>query len=91
MHWNYRIFRHSTDGEGKLAVHETYYNERGQVCAWTSDAQFGFYETPDDLIAVLERMLVDVKRSKEDVLDFHAPPEGVFDGEEDAENQESRT
>jgi hypothetical protein len=82
MRWNYRIFRHEMPGTRNLGIHETYYNEKGQVCAWTKDAQFGFYETADDLIVVLERMLEDIKRSKEDVLDINAPPEGDFEGEE---------
>ncbi|MCX8281771.1 hypothetical protein OSJ77_16375 [Phyllobacterium sp. 0TCS1.6C] len=71
MTWNYRILRHEN---GDLALHEVYYDEKGQPKAYTeqpisffSDAEGG----PEEIVGSLERALRDAKeRSVLDVSDF---------------------
>ena len=39
MGWNYRVMRHR-DAKGRtwLAVHEAFYDDQGEVTAWTDEA-----------------------------------------------------
>ena len=56
--WNYRLMRH-TDAYGReyFAIHESYYNDKGEVTAWTDDAAEVMGETKEDVREELERML----------------------------------
>lgn len=56
--WNYRLMRH-TDAFGReyFAIHEAYYNDAGEVTAWTEEASFVAGETKDEVRGELERML----------------------------------
>lgn len=67
MSWNYRL----TKKDDLFSLHEAYYNEDKEVCGLTQDpAQVAHYESVDELIDDLERMLKDAKRYKNDVLDY---------------------
>lgn len=66
MHWNYRIFK---DDSGYCHVREVYYNQDKTINCFTENAVAPIAETPEELIGVLEMMLNDVKKSKNDVLD----------------------
>jgi hypothetical protein len=48
-----------TDAFGReyFAIHESYYNDVGEVTAWTDDAASPMGETLDDIRNELERML----------------------------------
>lgn len=56
--WNYRLMRH-TDAFGReyFAIHEAYYNDVGEVTAWTDDAASPMGENVDEVRGDLERML----------------------------------
>jgi tRNA C32,U32 (ribose-2'-O)-methylase TrmJ len=56
--WNYRVMRH-TDAVGRThyAIHEAYYNDVGEVTAWTNEPSAPFGETIEELREELERML----------------------------------
>lgn len=56
--WNYRLMRH-TDAFGReyFAIHEAYYDDAGNVTAWTDDAASPMGETKDEVREELERML----------------------------------
>ena len=56
--WNYRVMRH-TDAVGRThyAIHEAYYNDVGEVTAWTDEPSAPFGETIEELREELERML----------------------------------
>ena len=56
--WNYRLMRH-TDAYGReyFAIHETYYNDKGEPTAWTDDAAYVMGETMDGVREELDRML----------------------------------
>lgn len=76
MSWNNRIFRHKfvhRDGSVSYsyAIHEAFYHEnKKQPHSWTETAMCGHYDSVDDLIKGLEKMLKDAKRFKNDVLDY---------------------
>lgn len=53
-------------------LHEVYYDEKKRVDGWTKEAMFGYFESVDELMACLKQMRRDAKRSKKDVLDYHA-------------------
>jgi hypothetical protein len=74
--WNYRIIRRKYEtGEIGYEIHEVYYDE-GKPWGWTENAKAPYGETPEDLIWCLERMLVDAKKSVDDIIDYEATPEG---------------
>lgn len=56
--WNYRIMRH-TDAYGReyYAIHESYYNDAGEVTAWTDEPAEVVSETKDGIKEELEKML----------------------------------
>lgn len=49
MSWNYRVIRHTVDGETGYGVHEVYYNEDGKPIACTEEPAKPYGETPDEL------------------------------------------
>ena len=56
--WNYRLMRH-TDAFGReyYAIHEAYYNDVGEVTAWTDDAASPMGQTLEEVREELDRML----------------------------------
>ena len=56
--WNYRVMRH-TDAFGRvfLGIHESYYNDEGEVTAWTDDLSAPAGETIEELRGDLEKMI----------------------------------
>lgn len=75
-HWNHRIIRHKEPSEDWYAIHETYYDEEGLPYAWTVEPGKPVGENVDGLIWILERMLEDAKRFKDDVIDYDSIPTG---------------
>ena len=77
MSWNYRIMRHVapegpyTSEEDRIwyGLHEVYYDDNGKPDGFTSDDLIAT-DTVDDLIGVLELMLRDARRYKDDVLEY---------------------
>lgn len=58
MKWNYRLMRH-TDAFGRehLALHEAYYNDAGEVTAWTEEPSHPFGESLDEIRGDLDKMI----------------------------------
>jgi len=56
--WNYRLMRHiDAFGREYFAIHEAYYNDVGEVTAWTDDAASPMGQTMDEVRDDLEKML----------------------------------
>src|SRR6201997_4988808 len=68
--FNYRITRHKVGDDAYYRIHECFYDENGKVVLWGESSPHS--ETADALIADLEQMLADVKRSRDDIFDV--PP-----------------
>ena len=62
MFWNYRIIKHDKKKPVFFAVHEVFYNDKGNVENWTADPIDISGETKKELIAVLGRMTEDLKQ-----------------------------
>ena len=69
--FNYRIARHKVGNDAYYRIHECFYDENGKVILWGESSPHG--ETADALIADLEQMLADAKRSRDDIFDV--PPD----------------
>jgi hypothetical protein len=69
--FNYRIGRHKVGDDAYYSIHECFYDEHGKIIFWGESSPFG--ETADALIADLEQMLADAKRSRHDIFDV--PPD----------------
>ena len=69
--FNYRIARHKVGNDAYYRIHECFYDENGRVVLWGESSPHG--ETADALIADLEQMLADAKRSRDDIFDV--PPD----------------
>ena len=65
--FNYRIARHKVGDDAYYRIHECFYDENGRVVLWGESSPHG--ETADALIADLEQMLADAKRSRDDIFD----------------------
>jgi len=70
--FNYRIGRHKVGDDAYYRLHECFYDEDGNVVLWGEASPHG--ESADGLIADLERMLADAKRSRDDI--FEVPADG---------------
>jgi len=58
MGWNYRVMRHkSAQGQVWFGIHEAYYNDEGEVTAWTDEPSQPCGETMEELKNDLGRML----------------------------------
>ena len=68
--FNYRIARHKVGDDAYYRIHECFYDENGRVVLWGvlwgESSPHG--ETADALIADLEQMLADAKRSRDDTF-----------------------
>jgi len=76
MTWNYRIFKrdypNDVECKHRYELHETFYDGKKPMM-WTQDIEeVGPCESVDELINMLERMLTDAKKSRDDILDYHA-------------------
>lgn len=58
MSWNFRL----VERDGHFAVHEAYYDEAGEVRAWTRSPVTVSGDAIADIEWMLERMLADVRR-----------------------------
>ncbi len=82
MSWNYRIVERKIEGEKWFEVVEAYY-EDGKVTGFTNTTETPVRhmgETVKELIEVYERVLKDLKKSKDDILD-----ENMFDDKQQKE------
>jgi hypothetical protein len=69
--FNYRIARHKVGDDAYYRIHECFYDANGKVVLWGESSPHG--ETADALVADLEQMLADAKRSRDDIFDV--PPD----------------
>ena len=65
----YRIGRHEVGDDAYYRTHECFYDENGKVVFWGESSLHG--ESADALIADLEQMLADAKRSRDDIFDVN--------------------
>lgn len=56
-HWNHRVTRQKTRFGDWYAIREVYYDDQGNVTAWTEGEMAPVGETVEELRADLERML----------------------------------
>ena len=68
--FNYRIGRHKVGDHAYYRIHECFNDADGNVVFWGESAPHG--ETVEALIADLEQMLADAKRSRDDIFDIPA-------------------
>lgn len=64
MSWNYRIIRHTNTNEvgGEpfwFAIHEVYYNDKGEENGWTKDPITFVGDSPDEIVRSLRMALSD--------------------------------
>jgi hypothetical protein len=64
--FNYRIRRRKVGDHAYYRIHECFY-ENGNIVFWGELSPHG--ESADALIADLEQMLADAKRSRDDIFD----------------------
>ena len=81
-HWNNRIFKRDYNGKTFYEIHEVFYNDDKKILWWSTEPEFGPFETIEDLIGTIETLQEDAIRSKDDVLDFGSNPEADWDDEE---------
>jgi hypothetical protein len=77
MSWNYRIIQHRHPLGDTVALHEVFYAEDGSIHTWAVEPECGHFESISELEGCLEKMLNDVRRSKEAVLEKSALPGAV--------------
>jgi hypothetical protein len=71
-HWNYRVCKTTyskgtQDEEVNLAIHEVYYNSKGEINATTENSVGPSGETIEELLKSIERMRESVNK---DVIDL---------------------
>ena len=71
--FNYRIARHKVGDDAYHRNCECFYDENGDIVLWGESSPHG--ESADALIADLEQMLADAKRSRDDIFDVPADGE----------------
>ena len=69
--FNYRIARHKVGDDAYYRIYECFYDDDGNVVLWGESSPHR--ESAEDLIADLEQMLADAKRSRDDI--FEVPPD----------------
>ena len=90
-HWNYRVckrtYTESGEPEVYYGIHETYYDDKGNICAITQDLIDVFGESIEELKETLARMSKALEKEVIDLDTFSfSPPASVEDekGEQDA-------
>jgi len=51
MTWNYRVIQHEI-----LAIHEVYYDDKGNIESWTADPVAIMGDTKEELLETLDMM-----------------------------------
>jgi len=70
MSWNYRIMKGCI--EDHYTMHEVFYNEEGEAHLWTKDPITDISaESVEELEDMIGKMFNDVKRFKNDILDYN--------------------
>ena len=64
MHWNHRVMirHHEGTDETSMGIREVFYDDDGNIDAWTADDMDPHGETLEELRADLERMLACLER-----------------------------
>ena len=64
--WNYRLVsldKGSKTSLPRIGIYEVYYDNKGKIIASTEEPEVGYFDNREDLIAYLETLLKDAKRS----------------------------
>jgi len=79
--WNYRIMRSKFTERGNdidyYGIYEVYYNNNGQIVAWSAKSMCPEQESAEELIEMLEMML---RADEENTLEYDMESEGDWDG-----------
>lgn len=63
MTWNYRIIMHDKSKPKYFAVHEIYYDEKGNIESWTADPINITGDSKQEILKTLKHMIEDTKHS----------------------------
>ena len=69
MSWNYRIMKHGEKDGVWYGVHEVFYDDDGNL-SWTMKPVVASADSPEGVIEDVELMLADIKKYKDDILDY---------------------
>lgn len=71
MTWNYRVIKHDQSRPAYFAVHEVYYDEKGNVQSWTAESVVIVGDSKQEVMKTLEYIMADVRHPvlKESELD----------------------
>ena len=83
MSWNNRIFKRDYAGQTLYEIHETFYNDKGEVCAWTDEPDFGPDETIGELIDRIKLIYDDAVKYRGDILDYDSKIQAEWDFDDD--------
>ncbi|MBI2009336.1 hypothetical protein HYS84_02900 [Candidatus Saccharibacteria bacterium] len=62
MHWNYRIIEHDKSKPAYFAVHEVYYDEKGNIEGWTEDPINVVGDNKTEVTMIIQHISADTKR-----------------------------
>lgn len=66
--WNYRLWKINNGVETFYELKETYYNNKGEICACTDRPAEVSGESVEEIKTRLQQMLTDVTLSADDIL-----------------------
>lgn len=70
MTWNYRVIKHTENGETYCAIHEVYYDKKGKPEWVTKEPEPVLDDTPEGIKQQLEWMLLALKEPTLNYEDF---------------------
>jgi hypothetical protein len=62
MTWDYRIIKHDTVKSGHFAIHEVYYDDKGNVEAWTEEPIEIIGSSKSEIVKDMEYIISDIKQ-----------------------------
>ena len=68
MTWDYRVIKHTDEGEVSYQIHEVYYDENQMIKSWTENSIKPYGETPDEL---KEDILMQLQAFQKPILEFN--------------------
>jgi len=61
MTWNYRIIKHDSEKRSYFAIHEVFYNNKGEITSWTENPIDIVGESKVDIKSILKQMTLDTE------------------------------
>ena len=72
--WNYRVMRNGKDDSVWYGIYEVYYDDDGEIYAWTAEPQEPFGNTPEELRHSLGLMVLALDKP---ILFLNDTPKGT--------------